>query len=161
MSVLIILGLLAGLPLILSTLLRVNPLFMFVSIVSGYLWVQFLGETTELIIQSFVQVQHIDVVARVILLLLPLLLTFIFLRKTLSVSALPLYFGLLVMDSLLLVTILLPLLTPGFQDSVYATQSGETLRSGHDLIVSGVAALHLVVMYVLRPKSQSSKKHHK
>lgn len=161
MDALIILGLLAGIPLLLSTLFRVNPLFMFVSILTGYLWVQFLGESAELIMRSFIQLENIDAVARIVLMLLPVVLTFLLLRKTLSASALPLYFGLLVMDSLLLVTILVPLLTPGVKESIYQTNAGYTLKNSHDLIISGVAALHLVIMYILRPKSHSSRKHHK
>lgn len=160
MTPLILLILMFGLPLFLVTVLRINPLFLFVSIVSGYLWSLLLGDTTELVVGSLIQTSHTDVISRVGLLMVPFVLTLLFLRKTLSTSALPFYFTLLVMDSLLLVTLLLAMLTPGVQGAIYQTHLGDTLRQAHDLIIAGVAAMQLVVMYVFRPRSKHSK-HHK
>lgn len=160
MSPLIILALLFGLPLLLMTILRINPLFVFVSLVTGYLWTQLLGDSSALVVSSVMQGSNSDYIARVGLLLLPFILTLLFLRKTLSKSALPFYFTLLVMDSLLLVAMLLPLLSPGLQGSIYQTSAGDTLRQAHNLIIAGVAAMQLVVMCVFRPRSKSSK-HHK
>ena len=89
MSPLIILAVLAGVPLVLTTLLRVKPLYVFVSIITGYFWAEFLGESAELVLRSLVHVSHPEVVIRLILLLLPLTLTLMLLAKTLSKAALP------------------------------------------------------------------------
>ncbi|HSX23498.1 MAG TPA: hypothetical protein VLE74_00130 [Candidatus Saccharimonadales bacterium] len=159
MPPLILLALLAGLPLILTTLLRVKPLYLFVSIVIGYFWVQYLGESAELVMRSLVQVSHPDVVIRLGLLLVPFVLTLLFMRKTLSTSALPFQFILLVADSALLTLFLLPLLTPGTQGAIYQTHAGNVVRQAHDVAIVAVAALHLIVMYMTKPASHV-KGHH-
>lgn len=155
-----LLALIAGLPLLLAVLLRVKPLYLFVSIVTGYFWVQFLGESAELTLRSMIRVAHPDVVVRVGLLLLPVGFTFMLMRKTLSASALPFQFILLAANSLLLATFLVPLLTPGVQGAIYHTQIGGIFRQAHDVAIAGIAALHLLVMFLMRPKHHG-RKHHK
>ncbi len=161
MSPLIVLALIAGVPLLLASVFRIKPLYFFVSIVTGYFWAQFLGETAELTLRSTIHISNPDVVMRVGLLLIPVVLTFAFLRKTLSTSALPFLFFLLVADSLLLTTFLLPLLTPGMQNAIYQTQAGSVVRQAHDVAIAGVAGLHLVVMLIMRSKLPHGKGRHR
>jgi hypothetical protein len=159
MPPLILLGLITGLPLILSVLLRVKPTFLFVSIVTGYFWAQYLGESAELTIRSLVQISHPEVVVPVGLLILPVALTLLFMRKTLAASALPFQFIVLVADSVLLMSFLLPLLTPGIQGAIYQTHAGSIIRQAHDINIAAVAALHLVVMFITKP-AHHGKGHH-
>lgn len=161
MPPLIVLAVLTGLPLLLAVLLRVKPLYLFVAVVTGYFWTEFLGSTAELIVQSFVKTSNIDVITNVGLLLIPVVLTFVLMRKTLSASALPFQFFLLVANSLLLATFLLPLLSPGLQGAIYQTNAGNIMRQSHDVIIAGVAGLHLLVMFIMRPKLHGKGKHNK
>lgn len=147
MPPLILLGLLIALPLLALVWLRVKPLFVFVSIVTGFFWTEFLGEPAELTLRSMVQVSHPEVVIRLVLLLAPLILTLLFLNKSLAAGALPFQFVLLVADSLLLAALLVPLLTLGVQGAIYATHGGSIFRQAHDVIIAGVASVHLIVMY--------------
>lgn len=158
MSPLILLALAVGLPLVLSVLLRVKPLYLFVSVVTGYFWAEFLGESAELTLRSFIHISHPDVVIRVVLLLIPLALTIVLMRKTLSINALPFQFILLVANSLLLATLLIPLLTPGTQSALYQTNAGSIFRQSHDVAIAAIAGLHLLVMYIMRPKHHSKHK---
>ncbi len=153
MPPLILLGLLAGLPLVLLTVLRVKPLYIFTSTITGYLWVQFLGDPAELMFQSMVSVQHPGVIARLILLLLPVVLTFLFMKGSLSASSLPFQFFLLVANSLLLATLIINNLTPGLQDSIYSTNPGDILRQANDTLIAGIAGLHVLVMWIMRPRN--------
>lgn len=152
MPPIILLAVVTGLPLALAVLLRVKPLYLFVSIVTGYFWVQFLGDTAELIVRSLVQISYPDITVRLGLLLLPVVFTFLLMRKTVSASALPFQFILLVADSLLLATFLIPLLSPGTQGAIYQTHAGSIVRQAHDVSIAGVAGLHLLVMFLMRPK---------
>lgn len=161
MPPLFVLAGLIGLPLVLSVFLRVKPLYLFVSIVTGYFWVEFLGETAEIAFSSLLKVSNPEVVINVGLLLIPVVLTLFIMRKTLSTAALPFQFFLLAADSLLLATFLLPLLTSGVQGSVYGTEVGDTMRSAYDVVIAGVAGLHLLVMLVMRPKVHGKGKHRK
>lgn len=162
MSPIILLAALVGLPLFLLVILRIKPLYAFVSIVTGYFWVQFLGEPAELTLRSFVRVSNADIIMPIGLLLLPLLLTMLLMRKTLSTSSLPFQFVLLLANSLLLVTFLLPLLTAGTQGAIYQTQAGSIFRQAHDVAIAAIAGLHLLVMYLMRPRHHEKHggKHH-
>ncbi len=153
MPPLIILAIITGLPLLLAILLRVKPLYLFVSLVTGYFWAEFLGDSAGLLVGTFTNVSNTDVITNVFLLLIPVLLTFILMRKTLSAASLPFQFILLVADSLLLATFLLPLLTPGLQGSIYLTDAGNIMRKSQDIIIVTVAGMHLLVMFLMRPKS--------
>lgn len=163
MSPIILLGMIIGLPLVLITLMRVKPLYVFVSIICGYFWAELLGDPVELLLRSFAKVDNFDVIVRVVLLLLPLVVTIFLMRKTLSTSALPFQFGLLLADSLLLVTFLLPLLTTGVQSSLYQTSAGSIFRQGHDVIIASIVGLHVLVMWIMRPRhhGEDSSKHGK
>lgn len=147
------LGLLAGVPLVLLTILRVKPLYLFTSVMTGYLWVQFLGEPAELMLQSLTSLQSADVIARLLLLFLPVVLTLILLRHSLSTSALPFQFFLLVGNALLIAILVINNLTPAVRDSLYATEPGNILRQAGDVMIAGIAGLHVFVMWIMRPKN--------
>ena len=163
MPPLVLLAAIFGLPLLIVVLLRIKPLYLFASIVTGYFWVQFLGDSAELTLRSLANISHPDVVIRVGLLFVPFVLTLLFMRKTLPVGALPFQFILLVADSLLLAGFLVPLLTPGTQGAIYQTHVGSIFHQAHDVTIAGVAALNLIVMYLTRPHHEGKghgKKHH-
>lgn len=155
----ILLGLLVGIPLILVTLFRVKPLYLFVSIITGYFWVQFLGESAELMLRSFATVSHPEVVIRLILLLIPVVLTLLLMRKTLSASAIPFQFILLIGNSVLLATFMVPLLTAGTQGALYQTHVGSVFWQIHDVAIAAIAGLHLLVMFIMRPKHGDAHAH--
>lgn len=162
MNPIILLGLLVGIPLLLLTVLRVKPLYIFVSIITGSLWVQYLGEPADLTLRSIVHVAHPDAVARIALLLIPLLITLLLMRKSLPASALPFQFFLLVANSLLLAVLVINLLPSGVQNTLYTTNSGNIMRQASDVLIAGVAGLHVLVMWIMRPKHHDGhkKKHH-
>ncbi len=160
MPPLIVLAVIAGLPLLLSVLLRVKPLYLFVGIVTGYFWVQFLGSTAELVVSSMVHISNTTAITNIGLQLLPVLLTLLLMRKTLSASALPFQFVLLVADSLLLTMFILPLLPAGVQGAIYQTHIGSLFNQAHDVTIAAVAALHLTVMFLTKPKLHGKRGKH-
>lgn len=163
MSPLILLAVIAGLPLLLSIVMRVKPLYMFVGIVTGYFWMFFLGESAELTLRSLVRISQPDVVIRLALLLIPVILTLVLMRKTLSSSALPFQILLLIADSALLASFIIPILSAGTQNAIYQTKIGNIFALAHDDIIAIAAGFHLIVMFFMRPKPHHGKasKHHK
>jgi hypothetical protein len=161
MSPTILLALIAGLPLIFTAVLRVKPLYVFVSIVCGYFASEFLGEIAALTLGSVLQVNNIGVIARLFLLLLPLVVTLFLMRKTLSAASLPFQFILLAVDSILLATFLVPILTPGLQASIYSTNIGNVFRQAHDVLITSITGLHVLVMWFMRPRHDAHGKHKK
>ena len=146
-----------GIPLVISIVLRVKPLFLFVAIVTGYFWVQFLGSTAVLIVESVIHVSKPEVVTNIGLLLIPVILTFIVMKKTITASSLPFQFVLLLGNSLLLATFLVPLLSPGVIGAIYSTIYGNIFRQSHDVLVAAVAGLQLLVMFLTQPKKHITK----
>lgn len=161
MSPIILLGLLAGVPLALFTLLRIKPLYLFVSIMTGYIWVQYLGEPADLTLRSLVHVSHPEAFARILLLIIPLVITLLLMRKTLSAGALPFQFFLLVANSVLLAVLIIGLLPKNVQVSLYATPVGNTVRQATDVLIAGIAGLHVLVMWIMRPKDHQHHSKHK
>lgn len=161
MPPLVLLGLLAGVPLLLLTILRVKPLYVFVSIITGYLWVQYLGDPADLMVRSMVQVANPDVFARIGLLLIPLVITLLLMRKSLPASALPFQFFLLVANSILLAVLIINLLPSGVRTSLYATNAGDIVRQASDVLIAGIAGLHVLVMWIMRPRHSAGHGKHK
>lgn len=150
----------AAVPLILITIFRVKPLYVFVSVITGYFWSEFLGESAGLIVGSMVRNENADFVTQIGLLLLPVVLTLLIMKKTLSTNALPFQFFLLVANSVLLITFLLPLLPPGQQGAIYQTNAGNSLRQSHDVLIAGIVGMHVLFMWIMRPQQPHAKKKH-
>lgn len=148
----ILLALIAGVPLVLLTLLRIKPLYIFTSVITGYLWMQFLGEPAELVVDSMLHPGNPDVIARLALLAIPVGLTLFFMRGSLSASALPFQFFLLVANSVLITVLVVNVLSVDMQDSLYQTSPGQILRQANDVLIAGIAGLHLLVMWIMRPR---------
>lgn len=162
MSPVILLALIAGLPLVLAIALRIKPLYLFVGIVTGYFWAEFLGESAEFTLRTFVSIDNPGVVIRLVLLLAPVLLTFFLMRKTLSKASMPFQLVLLLADSLLLATFVLPLLSAGTQGAIRQTSTGSIFWQAHDVAIAIIAGLHLLVMFIMRPRDHGKHgKHHK
>lgn len=159
MTPLIILSAILGLPMILALLFRVRPMYLFIAIVTGYFWAQFLGDSAEVMISSFVHVPSPHMAVRLLLLLLPVILTMLLTRKSLTSAALPIQFLLLIADSVLLATFIVPILSAGLQSTIYSTPIGGAFRQSHDIIVSAVSGIFVLAMILMRPKPHS--KHRK
>jgi hypothetical protein len=158
----ILLALIAGLPLVLAVLFRVKPLYLFVSIVTGYFWAEFLGESAEFTLRTFVRIDNPGIVIRLVLLLVPVVLTFILMRKTLSKASMPFQLVLLLADSLLVATFILPLLSAGTQGAIRQVPAGGIFWQAHDVAIAVIAGVHLLVMFVMRPRDHAKHgKHHK
>lgn len=163
----IIVSLLFGVPILLNVGLRVRPTYLFISIVTGYLLATYFGDSAELAFGAFVHVANPGVVIRIALLLLPVVLTWLFMRGTLRASAVPVQLVLLVANGILLVSFILPLMTHGMQQSIYSTNIGNNLRRASDVVIPAVAGLHCLFMWIGRPRHHEKhghlrgKKHHK
>lgn len=160
MPPLILLGLITGIPLLLFIVLRVKPLYIFVSIVTGYFLTTMLGDAAKLTVGSLVRSSSSDTMVQIALLLLPLIITLFLMRKTLSAAALPFQLILLIANALMLTEFILPLLPAGTQQAIYATQFGSILKQAHDVLIAGVAALHVLVMWIMRPRHHGEHGHH-
>lgn len=155
---LILFGAIVGAPVLLALIMRVNAVFIFLSISAGYLLQMSMSDSVDLLVATFVRGSDSLTIARVGLLVLPVLLTLFFLRKTMGRS---LIFQIvpLVFSGMLLGVLMLPLLTPGFSQSVYNTAYGGSIRSSSDLVTAVAVASNMILAYMLFKSHSSHKKH--
>jgi hypothetical protein len=156
---LIVFGAIVAAPVLLALIMRVNAVFIFLSICAGYLLQMALSDSVDLLVATFLRGSNSLVIARVALFVLPILLTLFLLRKTMGRS---LIFQItpLIFSGMMLGVLLLPLLTPGFSQSVYNSQYGGSIRSSSDLITAIAVASNMILAYMLFKGQPKHKKHH-
>jgi hypothetical protein len=165
MSPTLIFGLMIGLPVVVLLALRVNATLVFLSLCLGDVLVQFVaGDASSLhhfLSTSSVNPNHLGDNANtfgLLLLLFPVVLTTIFMIRT--VSGLPkLLLNLLPAAGVGLVGALLavPLLSPGLSFNIVDSEIWQQVQRAQDLIVSASALVCLLVLWLQRPKTGHSK----
>ena len=156
---LIVLGLLVALPVLLALIFRVNAIFVFLSICAGYFLQFALSDDFDLAFATVVRGTDSIVVARLVLLFLPLVLTLFLVRKSQGKSLI-LQFLPLIFSGLFLAIITLPLLPPGVEADIYGTAYGDNLRTAGDLIMTAAVVSNLVLVWMLHKPSKDHRKHH-
>lgn len=163
---------LAGLvliPVAILMLLRINAALVFLSLCLGNVLVQFVAKDTITYLtlhsnQLPAQAANAnDSTVKLILLLLPVLLTTIFMIRTVNgrshliLNALP-AIGVGILGALLVV----PLLSPGLAHNIVASSLWSDIKKSQDVIVGASALVCLIVLWLERPKTGLKKgKHHK
>ena len=156
---LILFGAIVGAPIVLALIFRVNAIFVFMGVCAGYLLQMSLSDSLDLLAATFIKGSSSLVIDRAFLFALPIALVVILLRKTAGRSfvfqLIPLIFS-----GAMFGVLLLPLLTPGFSQSVYSTQYGGSIRSSGDLITAIAVASNMVLTITLFKQHGGHKKHH-
>jgi hypothetical protein len=156
---LIVFAAIVGAPVLLALVMRVNAVYIFMSVCAGYLLQMSLSGSVDLLVATFVRDSNSLVIASVALFTLPIILTLLFLRKTMGKSFVfqitPLIFS-----GMMLGVLLLPLLTPGFSQSVYDAQYGSSIKQSTDLITTIAVASNMILAYMLFKNPRKHKKHH-
>ncbi len=159
MTPLVLLALAAGLPVVLAILLRVNSVYLFVSVAAGYMLQQFIGETTALTLRTFVRHEQIDMISAIALLCLPVLLSLLLLRKTMPTKELPLHLFLMVGSGLTLAASIVAVAPAAVLDSIKANPATHNLYRASDIIVTITATLALLLMWATLKHHKRGKKH--
>jgi hypothetical protein len=160
MNPLIIAGALAGIPVLLALVFRVSAVFVFLSVAAGGLLVQMVGDDANLAAGMVVHTGNIQMITNFVLLLLPLVLTLLFMRKTLPTSKLPLHIVPLVATSLALAILALPLLPSQMQQQILNGPHGDTIDDVKDVVVAGAAVMTLLLTWLTgRHKEHKAGKH--
>lgn len=160
MQAYIILGVILGLPLLLGLIFRVNSSFLFFSILAGELLSRYFGDDVELISRIFVRNTSALAYAELILLLLPVILTAVFLSRTLSRGKLLFYLIPFLITGFVLAAFALPLLPASLEEQVRSVHAGQRILQGSDSIIGAVVLIQLVTLWVMnRSHEHSGKKH--
>jgi hypothetical protein len=156
-----------ALPVIILMVLRVNAVIVFLSLCLGDVLVQFVAPYANQFLTLFSAhvpkgVDTGNDAIKIALLLLPVLLTTVFMVKTISghtkllLNLLP-AIGVGLLGSLLIT----PLLAPSLSDSIVQTQVWTQLIKAQDLIVGSSSLVCLFVLWLQRPKTGHKDKHAK
>lgn len=157
----IIIGALLGLPLLLGIIFRAGTSFLFLSLLAGELLARTFGDETELIIGSVPRARPAAAYAKLAVLLLPVLLTALFLRHTLSKGKVLLHLLPLVATGVILAAFALPILPEVAQAKVKSVNLGHQLLDKSEIIVGIMLLLQLIALWLLnRSHEHSKKKHH-
>jgi len=147
-------------PVVLLMLLRINAALVFLSLCLGSVLVQFgAGDASSLLTDHADQLPQQAANAgsdtvKLVLLLLPVVLTLIFMIRTVSgsgrllLNALP-SIGVGMLGALLVV----PLLPPGLSHNIVDSSLWEQVKRTQDIIVSASAVVCLLVLWMQRPKT--------
>lgn len=156
----LIVGLLAGVPVLLLLFLRVNATLVFLSLCLGDVLVKFLSDDAITIVGSFSAHPSptLQSVTRIGLLLTPMVITMLFMIKTVRNNALVLNLLPSLGVGLLLLLLVEPLLTPGLAHNVVASDLWKTVLKTEGLIVGVSSILCLFFLILQRPKHHDEHK---
>ncbi len=158
----IVIALFVFVPVLWSVIFRVNVLFLFIGIVTGELIVRFLSDDAILAINAFYNNQYVPLAAQLTLLLLPVMATLLFMRKTLPAQKLALQFLPILACGLLLAVLAVPLFPSEFQQQVFDLPFGNMFNEAQDIVVGFAAVTVLLTGWQgYRVKGEKHGKHHK
>lgn len=162
MNSLILLGALVALPTFAAFILRVNAILLFFSIMAGSLLTKFLGDDATLALGAFIRGEAASVYSQLFLLLLPVIITLFFGRKSLTASKVLFNIPAIILNGLVVGILALPLLSDGLEKQLLGTEPGSLLRNMQDIIVGSAVLLNLVLMWVTfhHKADGKHKKHH-
>ena len=164
----VILAAIVLLPVVVMILLRINAALVFLSLCLGDVLVQFVAPDANSLLSLFsANVSHTDTnTTKLLLLALPVILTAIFMIRTvhgglrLLMNALP-----AVGTGLLAALLSVPLIAAGLRHNIVISPLWQQVQRAQDLIVGSSALICLLVLWLQRPKSGHAEgkhgKHHK
>lgn len=163
MASVILIGLLT-VPFILLMFLRINASIVFLSVCLGYVLMSFVGsDARDFMAGAFPNLSASGDTIKLGLLVLPVVLTMIFMIKTVRGSRLLLNILPAIGVGCLLSVLAIPLLPPDTVATVSGLSLWHELTSLQDIVVGASALVCLFSLWLQRPKSKSEEhgKHHK
>ena len=162
MTAALLIGLL-GTPIALMTLLRINASLVFLSICLGSVLLQFVSQDAIRLVGVFSArgsgLSESNV--KLVLLLVPVVLTMLFMIHTVRGKKLILNVLPAAGASVLLILLVKPLLSPGLAGSIAASPLWKQLEQSQDLIVGSSAFIVLLFLWLQRPKAPEHDRKHR
>jgi hypothetical protein len=166
-SAVIILGAIVLVPVIILMVLRINAALVFLSLCLGDVLIQFVAGDGTSLSKLFPASHQAHLPAngsptlKLILLLLPVILTAIFMIKTVKGTRLLLNFLPALGVGLLGALLVVPLLSVGLSHNIIDSSVWAHAKRAQEAIVGGSAAVCLAMLWLHRPKAAGHEKHGK
>ncbi len=146
---------------LLALFLRVNSIVLFTSVAVGDLLMRYMGENASLVVAGVYRGANADIIAKLSLLLIPVILTLFFSHHSLSKAKTFLHIVPIIATGIVLSLLILTQLPRNFQDSVYNSRYGTQIKENQDLAIAAAGVASLVVAWITNEtsKAKHSKKH--
>lgn len=143
----ILLAAIAGVPVLLALVFRVNAVFLYLSVAAGNLLVMSVADDADLALGMVASNVNTRMAASFGLLLAPVLLTLLFLRKTMSRSKMLFHILPIIGSGLMLAAFALPFLSVNARAQVYDSTYGEIIDSAQDVVIGAATLLTLFLAW--------------
>lgn len=157
----ILLGALVGLPLLLGFIFKVSTPHVFLALLAGELLERYWVDDAELTLNTFIKNENIIQYTGLVLLLLPVILTSVFLKNTIGRKKTILHMLPLLITGVILAAFALPLLPETIRSQVTSTHYGNMLYRSIDFIVGIMILLQLLELWLFKRGSGDHEKHGK
>jgi hypothetical protein len=154
----ILFGIVVSLPFIIAIVTRVNSALVITAVLMGDALTRFLGDDAALVLQPWIRSSLSGVVARVILLVLPLILVLIFTRNSTSRATLPLQLLPLATGCMMFGIFLLSLLPSDMQQILLQQSIIQQITQAIDVVVGSAVVFGLLVLLKTHHTKHGSKK---
>ena len=161
MMPLVLVSVIIGLPILLALFLRINAVLLFLAMASGALLERFIGDSTGLALAAVVKDAPVEYISSIGLLVLPVVLTVVFLRKSAKKSQVLLQLVPLLLAGIAYGALMVPLLPSATQLQIYQIDTfGPIFRQSQNLVIAvAVTANLLLAFHIYRYKEDP--KHNK
>jgi len=163
MTALIVIGLLVGLPILLTILLRVNAALVLLAVCAGSVLQQFAGNDVTTIVNSFSASASTNVSQFILLILLflPAALTILFLKKSISASKLPFNVLPAIATGLISLLLAVPLLPGGIQANIVRTSEWSHVQQFQSALVGAAILVSFLTLWMTQKHHSKERKHRK
>jgi len=159
MEATIVLAFLFGFPLVVGALFRVNTSYLFVTILAAELIERYFRDDAELVLAPFIQSEVVLQYLGFAMLVLPVILTGVFLHGSLSKAKTFLQIIPLVLCGVVFAAFAAPILPTVIREALIENQIGSLLIDSAQLIVGTTVFLQLMALWSFNKPKHGSKKH--
>jgi hypothetical protein len=157
MTATIILWGILALPLALGILFRVGAPHLFFSLMAGELLARYFGHDVDKLASENISNQNPERYGEIVLVIVAMLLTAFFMRKTVSKSRLMLHVIPLAITGIIMAAFLLPLLPSGLQTGINETFVGGWILNLNRAIIGVVVVVQLISLWLFNRSEKKSK----
>ncbi len=147
-----------GLPIALGVLLRVNASHLFFSVMAGELLARYFGDESESAFHAMFNSDALTPYAHLFILTLPVVLTAILLKNSVSRSRALINVFPLIVTGIVYAAFAVPLLPPELQMRVQETPVGEDFTNSSASIIGFIVLFQLVLLWLLNRGEESKRK---
>lgn len=154
----VILGVILGVPVFFGLFFRVSASHLFFSVMAGELLGRYFGKDVEHFISNTFKDGNLTHYSEAIVITLPIILTALFLKGSVSRTKGILNFFPLIITSIVYAAFMLPVLPREIQEQVASVPLGRSLLDTSSVIIGGVILVQLVALWLLNRGEGGDKK---